>query len=105
MSIRILALVGLLAAYPASFARADSRSDAMAQVEFGISVAQRGLWREAMYRWERAVEIDPSYAAAWNNLGIAYEHEGLFGQGQRRVRKSVGHATGQHADPAKLRPL
>ena len=55
---------------------ADARSDAKKQVEFGISVAQRGLWREAIYRWERAVQIDPTYAAAHNNLAIAYEHEG-----------------------------
>ena len=54
------------------------RNDAKAQVEFGISVAQRGLWREAIFRWKRAVEIDPAYAAAWNNLAIAYEHEGQF---------------------------
>jgi Tfp pilus assembly protein PilF len=57
-------------------AAADARSDAKKQVEFGISVAQRGLWREAIYRWERATQIDPSYAAAHNNLAIAYEHEG-----------------------------
>ena len=59
-------------------AEADERSDARAQVDFGITVAQLGLWQEAIYRWERASEIDPRYAAAWNNLGIAYEHEGLF---------------------------
>ena len=46
------------------------------EVEFGIAVAQRGLWREAIYRWERAVQIDATYAAAHNNLAIAYEHEG-----------------------------
>jgi Tfp pilus assembly protein PilF len=55
---------------------ADARSDAKKQVEFGISVSQRGLWREAIYRWERAAQIDPSYAPAHNNLAIAYEHEG-----------------------------
>ena len=55
---------------------ADARSDAKKQIEFGISVAQRGLWREAIYRWERAAHIDPTYAAAHNNLAIAYEHEG-----------------------------
>ena len=33
---------------------ADARDDAKKQVEFGIAVAQRGLWREAIYRWERA---------------------------------------------------
>jgi Tfp pilus assembly protein PilF len=56
--------------------QADARSDAKKQVEFGITVAQRGLWREAIYRWERAAQIDPSYAPAHNNLAIAYEHEG-----------------------------
>lgn len=77
MSARHLALAVLFsvvsAAGPAS---ADPRSDAKEQVEFGIRVAQRGLWREAIYRWERATQIDPSYAQAFNNLAIAYEHEG-----------------------------
>lgn len=55
---------------------ADARDDARRQVQFGIEVAQRGLWREAIYRWERAAEIDPDYAPAYNNLGIAYEQDG-----------------------------
>ncbi len=59
-------------------AYADARSDARAQVEFGISVAQKGLWKEAIYRWERATQIDPTYGAAFNNLAVAYEHEGLL---------------------------
>ena len=75
-SIIVLA-AALLAAAPAP-AAADSRDDAAAQVEFGISVARAGLWEEAAYRWERAIEIDPTYAAAWNNLGIAYEQKGMF---------------------------
>ena len=73
----------------AGTARADVRSDAKAQVEFGISVAQHDLWQEALYRWERAVEIDPTYAAAWNNLGIAYEHEGLFNQALEAYEKAL----------------
>ena len=32
----------------------------------------------ATYRWERATQIDPTYAAAFNNLAVAYEHEGLL---------------------------
>jgi Tfp pilus assembly protein PilF len=55
---------------------ADARSDAKQQVEFGILAAKRGLWREAIFRWERAAKIDPSYAAAHNNLAIAYELDG-----------------------------
>jgi Flp pilus assembly protein TadD len=68
---------------------ADARGDAKQQVEFGIAVAQRGLWREAIYRWERAVEIDPSYAEAFNNLGVAYEHEGDFEKARQAYEKAV----------------
>ncbi len=68
---------------------ADVRSDARAQVEFGIAVAQKGLWKEARYRWERAVEIDPSYAAAYNNLAIAYEQEGQFDKARQSYEKAV----------------
>jgi Tfp pilus assembly protein PilF len=57
-------------------AYADARSEAKAEVDFGVNVAQRGLWREAIYRWEKAVELDPNYAAAFNDLAVAYEHEG-----------------------------
>ena len=75
----VIVLVAALAAVAAPvLVAADSRDDAAAQVEFGISVARAGLWEEATYRWQRAVRIDPTYAAAWNNLGIAYERKGLF---------------------------
>ena len=75
MRIRAL-LAALILTVAAAPLAADARDDAKKQVEFGIAVAQRGLWREAIYRWERAVQIDPTYAAAHNNLAIGYEHEG-----------------------------
>ena len=68
---------------------ADARGDAKKQVEFGIAVAQRGLWREAIYRWERATQIDPTYAAAHNNLAIAYEHEGELDKARAAYEKAV----------------
>jgi Tfp pilus assembly protein PilF len=70
-------------------APAGQRSDAKEQVEFGIQVAQRGLWREAIYRWERATQIDPSYAAAYNNLAIAYEHEGQLDKARAAYEKAI----------------
>ena len=70
-------------------AYADARSEARAQVEFGIDVAQRGLWREAIYRWEKAVEIDPTYAEAHNNLAIGYEHEGEFEKARQTYEKAI----------------
>ena len=52
-------------------------------------VAQNGLWKEATYRWEKATELDPTYAAAWNNLGIGYEHEGRFDDARKAYEKAV----------------
>jgi len=67
----------------------DDRDTAKAQVEFGIKVAQKKLWREATYRFEKAVEIDPTYAAAWNNLAIAYEEQGKFPEAEKAYKKAV----------------
>jgi superkiller protein 3 len=83
------ALVVMGAVALAAPAWADARSNAREQVEFGINVAQRGLWREAIYRWEKAVEIDPMYAAAYNDLGIAYEHEGQLDKARKAYEKAL----------------
>ncbi len=80
------ALLVMLAA-PSVFA--DARSQARAEAQFGIDVAQKGLWKEALYRWEKAVELDPTYAQAYNNLAIAYEHEGQFDKARQAYEKAV----------------
>jgi Flp pilus assembly protein TadD len=68
---------------------AENRGAAKEQVDFGIKVAQSGLWREALYRWERAVELDASYAEAWNNLAIAYEHAGRFDDARKAYETAI----------------
>jgi Tfp pilus assembly protein PilF len=88
MVFRALVVVTALTVF-APCAYADARSDAKSQVEFGIKVAQNGLWKEATYRWEKAVQLDPTYAAAWNNLAIGYEHEGRFEQARQAYEKAV----------------
>ena len=85
----LLAAVTLFVVGNGTVVAADARSDAKAQVEFGIAVAQKGLWREAIYRWERAVDLDPVYAAAWNNLGIGYEHEGRFDEARDAYERAL----------------
>ena len=68
---------------------ADKHSDAKAEVEFGISVAQKGLWKEAIFRWQKAVEIDPEYAQAWNDLAIAYEQMGKFDEARKAYETAM----------------
>lgn len=68
---------------------ADRRSESKAQVDFGIELAQKQLWKEAEFRWEKAVELDPTYGAAWNNLAIAYEQQGKFDEAKKAYDKAV----------------
>lgn len=89
MNARVAVLVAVVAFLPASRSYADARNEAKSQVDFGINVAQRGLWREAIYRWEKAVELDPTYAAARNDLAIAYEHEGQLDKARKAYEKAV----------------
>ena len=92
LNLSIALLLALATVSPAI--SADDRSDAKRQVEFGIEVAERGLWREATYRWNRAVELDPTYAAAWNNLAIAddarkaYEQAGKLDPGNLTIQQN-----------------
>lgn len=89
MSVRVAAALFLLAFLFPSAAMAEQRGEAKEQVEFGIQVAQRGLWREAIYRWERATQLDPSYAAAFNNLAIAYEQTGELEKARGAYERAI----------------
>lgn len=82
VSLLLLALFAI----PAS---ADDRKGAVKQNEFGIRVAQQGLWKEAIFRWERAVELDTTYAPAFNNLAIAYETLGDFERAKKAYERAL----------------
>lgn len=84
-----LCVAALAVVLSSAVLHADARTDAKAQVAFGIIVAQQGLWREAMYRWERAIAIDPTYAAAFNNLAVAYEQLGMLEQARKAYEKAL----------------
>ncbi len=80
-------VMGLTLAVP-SFAD-SARATRRPRWTFGIKAAQRELWKEALYRWKRAVEVDPTYAAAFNNLAIAYEHNGQFDEARVAYEKAL----------------
>ena len=88
---RVLRVLGalLLVVTVSTTARADERDDAKAQVQFGIRVAQLGLWREALAHFERAVKLDPTYASAYNNMAIGYEHQGDLEKARNAYEKAL----------------
>ncbi|MEO8216692.1 MAG: tetratricopeptide repeat protein [Acidobacteriota bacterium] len=48
------------------------------QLDFGVKAARISLWREARFRFEKAVALDPNNAEALNDLAVAYEGTGEF---------------------------
>jgi Flp pilus assembly protein TadD len=81
----ILPLVSLLLAAGSGKPASSSREE----VRFGIEVAQRGLWQEARFRFERAVQLDPDNASALNNLAIALEQQGDFEKARAAYDKAL----------------
>lgn len=58
-------------------------------MKFGVEAAQNGLWREAAFRWERALRIDPDNARIHNNLAVAYEGLGRFQEALREYQEAI----------------
>jgi len=48
------------------------------QLSFGVRMAQRGLWGEALFRFEQAARLAPEDPKVLNNLAVAYEALGRF---------------------------
>lgn len=59
------------------------------QSKFGVQMARMNLWREALFRFERAVEMDPNDAMAHNNLAVAYEANGDFEKAAKQYREAM----------------
>lgn len=59
------------------------------QIDFGLKVAQQGLWQEARFRFERAVQVEPGNASALNNLAVALEQMGEFAGARQAYEKAL----------------
>jgi len=60
-----------------------------AQDNFGVQMARMNLWREAMFRFERAIEINPGDAQAHNNLAVAYEANGDYEKARKEYLEAL----------------
>ncbi len=59
------------------------------QISFGSDVARKGLWREAAFRFERAVQKEPNNARAHNNLAVALEASGEFARALAEYKRAL----------------
>jgi tetratricopeptide (TPR) repeat protein len=76
---RLVAGLGLASLLVVSlFGPTPLAADEDPQLKFGVDMAKRGLWSEALFRFRQAEESQPGNPRVLNNLAVAYEAVGLF---------------------------
>ena len=88
MSLGAAALVVAALLAPAPLGAADD------QLAFGVQMAKRGLWSEALFRFRQAEKAQPGNPRVLNNLAVAYEAVGLFEEALETYKAAL------KADPA-----
>lgn len=68
----------LLLVVLAATACASGGGGSSSQLGFGVDMARRGLWNEALFRFEQARQTSPADPKVLNNLAVAYEAVGRF---------------------------
>ena len=79
------ALVLILAA---SCLAAGRRTSLKEEMRFGVEAAEHGLWREAIFRWEKFLKENPDSARLRNNLAVAYESLGQFDKAEEQYKEA-----------------
>jgi Tfp pilus assembly protein PilF len=79
----------LLAFLAIAGCRSGGSDPATQQENFGVRMAKINLWREAMFRFQRAVEMNPDDAMAHNNLAVALEANGDFEAAAKSYREAM----------------
>lgn len=86
---RLATPVLVLCALTALSCSSGGADPAMTQEKFGVRMARMNLWREAMFRFQRAVEMNPQDATAHSNLAVALEANGDFDGAAKAYREAL----------------
>src|SRR5688572_31923232 len=79
----LLLLTGTAAAHAAAAPSVGS------QLKFGVEMAQRGLWNEALFRFRQAERLSPEDVSVLNNLAVAYEALGQFEEALQHYQRAL----------------
>jgi len=70
---------------------AHAGKEARLQMRFGVDMARQGSWKEAQYRFERALAEAPQDSSILNNLAVAYENNGHYAEAGRAYLQALEH--------------
>lgn len=82
-TLAVAALLAMACSHQSDLSRPASQDN------FGVEMARMNLWREAMFRFERAIELNPGDAQAHNNLAVAYEANGDFEKARKEYLEAL----------------
>ncbi|MCG8462383.1 MAG: tetratricopeptide repeat protein [Holophagales bacterium] len=60
-----------------------------AQLDFGVEMARRGLWSEALFRFRQAESLNPGDSRTLHNMAVAYEALGQFERALDYYQKAI----------------
>lgn len=86
-----LTLTGALAGCGTVASAAHGPDD---QVRFGVRMAREGLWSEALFRFEKARQMDPGNPRVLNNIAVALEAAGRYEEALEAYREGLRVASG-----------
>jgi len=58
-------------------------------VDRGVKYARNNQWDQAGREWRRIRDLHPEDRAAWNNLGVYYEHAGKYAEAKNAYDQAV----------------
>jgi tetratricopeptide (TPR) repeat protein len=85
-ALSVLAMLVVMLAAVHAHARSE---EAIKRNNFGADLLKQGRVDEAIVELERAIEADPSYAAAYFNLGYAYERRDRIDDAITQYKKAI----------------
>jgi len=87
-------LAAVLALAAAAVLAACRTSAGPADLRLGVEAARDGGWEEAAARWAKVLAVDPSSAAAHNNLAVACERLGRIDEARAEYEAALKLAPG-----------
>ncbi len=84
-----VAVLGLAVISGACASSGKPQTVAHAEMREGVKAAQRGYWQEALFRFERARNVNPTDGEILNNLAVAFEALGRYGEALATYKQAL----------------
>jgi len=84
-----LGILGLAVVLSGCASSNGTTGEARGQMREGVRAAQRNYWQEALFRFERARDLDPKDGEILNNLAVALEAMGRYDEALATYKQAI----------------